>query len=159
MGISAEVILHFPDHQVRWPADPIQLSSGLNPTTRTIGLILEVNKPWENIIPGEHPPLLSGMYLEVILRGRQTQNKIVIPRCALRGNEVLTLNKESRLERQTITIQLLQEDIAIVENLAHPTTIILNPPTFALPNTLVEGIINSQISEGCRKRALGIEAK
>jgi len=97
LGLSAKVRLAG-DSLALWEAKVERISSNLDPASRTLGVIVSVENPYQNIQPGIKPPLLQGMYTEVTLQGNP-KNYFVIPRDALHEKQLFLLDKNSRLKR------------------------------------------------------------
>ncbi len=100
LGLTAKVRLA-DNNSPYWPANVERISSQIDPVTRTLGIVVSVDNPYKNIIPGTNPPLMQGMYTEIMLQGK-AQNFFVIPRDALHENEIFIVNKNTQLERRTI---------------------------------------------------------
>ncbi|TXK98443.1 hypothetical protein BMR11_08260, partial [Methylococcaceae bacterium CS5] len=84
LGLNAKVRLADNDSPF-WQANVERISSQLDPVTRTLGIIVSVDNPYAQIIPGTKPPLMQGMYTEIILQGK-AKTFYVIPRDALHEN-------------------------------------------------------------------------
>lgn len=114
LGLSAEVKLQETGINAVWPARFARLSDTLDPKTRTVGVIVEVEEPYGNIQPGKRPPLVKGLFVEVTLSGKPRPDSIVIPRSALHGHQIYIANAEQRLEIRRVKIDLLQPDFVVV---------------------------------------------
>jgi len=100
LGLNATVKLS--DHKgVQWEAKVERFLSNLDPSSRTLGVIVSVEKPYEDIRPGVKPPLLAGMFAEVILKGK-ARNYIVIPRDAMHETELYFVGQNKALFRRKI---------------------------------------------------------
>ncbi len=116
LGLSARVLLQQNEHLIEWPAKVARLSDALDPRTRTVGVIVEVDKPYAQVQPGERPPLVKGLFVDVELSGELQKNRIVIPLSALHGHQVFLVNQAQRLERRTITISSKGVNYAIISD-------------------------------------------
>ncbi len=114
LGLSARVLLQQNEHLVEWPARVARLSDALDPRTRTVGVIVEVDKPYAQVQPGQRPPLVKGLFVDIELSGQLQKNRIVIPLSALHGHQVYLVNQAQRLERRTITISSKGVNYAII---------------------------------------------
>ena len=103
LGLTAVVSLDRDNLFAEWEARVARFSDSLDPQTRTLGVIVEVDNPYANVKPGIRPPLVKGMFVGVELRGRSRPNTLIIPRSALHGQHVYVLNQENRLETRAIT--------------------------------------------------------
>ncbi|OUS27563.1 hypothetical protein A9Q99_14045 [Gammaproteobacteria bacterium 45_16_T64] len=103
LGVEAEVRLaENPD--IRWPAKVERISDNLDPSTRTLGIMVSVENPYQKVQPGVRPPLIAEMYTEVIIRS-QPQPFFVLPRDALHEGSVYTVSTENPDELQKITVE------------------------------------------------------
>ncbi len=116
LGLSARVLLQQNEHLVEWPARVARLSDALDPRTRTVGVIVEVDKPYARVQPGQRPPLVKGLFVDIELSGQLQKNRIVIPLSALHGHQVYLVNSAQRLERRTITVSSKGVDYAIISD-------------------------------------------
>jgi len=103
LGLGATVKLSG-QNGTEWEAKVERFLSDLDPSSRTLGIIVSVDDPYENIRPGIKPPLLSGMFAEVSLKG-QARKYIVLPRDALHENELYLVGQNNSLIRKKITAE------------------------------------------------------
>jgi RND family efflux transporter MFP subunit len=98
-GFKPEVILDMGgDQSARWQAQFVRFSDTVDPQTRTLGVVVAVDKPLQKVIPGKRPPLSKGMFVEVDIAGKIQPGSIVVPRAALRNGHAYVMNSEQRLE-------------------------------------------------------------
>ncbi|MCU7843001.1 MAG: efflux RND transporter periplasmic adaptor subunit [Candidatus Thiodiazotropha sp. (ex Monitilora ramsayi)] len=97
-----------------WDAEFVRFSDNVDPETRTMGVVVAVDKPFEKVIPGLRPPLSKGMFVQVLLQGKPQQNRIVVPRAAVRNGIVYLADDENRLRRQPVEVLFNQGEISIV---------------------------------------------
>jgi len=97
LGLSAKVRLAG-DSLALWEAKVERISSNLDPASRTLGVIVSVENPYQNIQPGIKPPLLQGMYTEVTLQGNP-KSYFVIPRDALHEKQLFLVDENNQLKR------------------------------------------------------------
>ena len=96
-----------------WPARFARVSPTIDPRTRTVGIIVEVDEPYRRAQPGVRPPLFKGMFVEVVLSGRPRES-LVIPRSAVHGGVVYVVEDENRLARRPIEASLVQPSFLAV---------------------------------------------
>ena len=116
LGISARVLLRQNNYLIDWDARVARISGALDPRTRTVGVIIEVDQPYERVQPGKRPPLVKGLFVDVELYGRPHVNSIVIPLSALHDQDVYIVNAENRLERRSITTGISGSDYVVVKD-------------------------------------------
>ncbi|MEW8047605.1 MAG: efflux RND transporter periplasmic adaptor subunit, partial [Candidatus Thiodiazotropha sp.] len=97
-----------------WEAEFVRFSDNVDPETRTMGVVVAVDRPFEKIEPGIRPPLSKGMFVQVLLQGKPQPERIVIPRSAIRDGIVYLADEENRLRRQPVDLLFSQGDISIV---------------------------------------------
>ncbi len=113
LGLSAKVRLT-EQRSPYWPAKVERIIGQLDPATRTLGIVVSVDKPYEQIVPGIKPPLMQGMYTEILLQGRP-KTFYVLPRTALHENEIYLINQHSQLERRVIRHFQVQGEMVLWE--------------------------------------------
>lgn len=117
LDISAVVRFQSGDFVVTWDARVARISDVVDPRTRTIGVIVEVPRSYATSTPGVRPPLMKGMYCEVLLHGAPQPDRIVIPRTALRPDgTVFVLGPDARLRKRSVVLAWEQGSIAVVRD-------------------------------------------
>lgn len=121
LGIDAEVRLDFGDRTARWPASLDRISETVDPQTRTLGVIVQVDDPLRRAIPGQRPPLTKGMYVAVELQGEPRPGMFVVPRVALHRREgarplVYVVDEADRLAFRAVTPGPEQGDLVVIED-------------------------------------------
>ena len=146
--VSAIVRMRTGDFVVEWPGRFDRVREQLDTSTRTVQIVIAVDKPFDNVIPGTRPPLAPGMFCEVELRGKPQPDRIAIPRSAIRGDHVYVVNAENRLERRTIQIAFSQGGVACLESgLASGDKLVVSDPTPAIEGMLVDPVLDEQIAQ------------
>ncbi|MEX1026777.1 MAG: efflux transporter periplasmic adaptor subunit [Candidatus Paceibacterota bacterium] len=136
------------DFQVEWEGRVMRMREQLDPRTRTIPLVIAVDKPYEQAIPGKRPPLVPGMYCEAELRGEVRKAQIVIPRSALRNGHVYIVGKDSRLRRRKVEVAFAQSSfLCLKEGLEEGETLVVSDPTPAIEGLLVEPVVDEQLQQ------------
>ncbi len=116
LGLGARVFLKNSAMTVEWPARVARISDTMDPETRTIGVIVEVDKPYEGVQPGVRPPLAKGFFVSVELSGRVRADSLVIPRNALHGDQVYLVSEDSRLQLRTVKTGLTGADFVMIKH-------------------------------------------
>jgi RND family efflux transporter MFP subunit len=97
-----------------WQGEFVRFSDNVDPQTRTMGVVVAVDKPFEKVKPGVRPPLSKGMFVQVLLRGKEQPGRLVIPRAAIRDGQIYRVDKEQRLQRQAVELLFSQGSISVV---------------------------------------------
>ncbi len=96
-----------------WPARFARVSPTIDPRTRTVGIIVEVDEPYRRAQPGVRPPLVKGMFVEVVLSGRP-RDAVVIPSGVVHGGAVYVAADGDRLARRPVEVSLSQPSFLVV---------------------------------------------
>ncbi len=116
-GFKPEVILDMGDNQyARWQAQFLRFSDTVDSQTRTLGVVVAVDKPLQKIIPGKRPPLSKGMFVEVAIAGKPQPDSIVVPRSALRNGHAYIMNDQQRLEIRNVQKGYDQQQQSVIES-------------------------------------------
>jgi len=104
----------------RWQGELVRIGESVDPGRDTISLIVVVNNPYEDVIPGKRPPLLKGMYaaVEFFAPARQL---LVLPRKAIHeGRIYLAVSDNSglgyHLEIRPVNIVHRQGNLVIIDD-------------------------------------------
>lgn len=139
LGLTASVSLADDDTQ-SWNAKVERISSTLDPATRTLGVVVSVDKPYEQMLPGVKPPLMDGMYTKVTLRGKVRQF-YAVPRDALHQDELFFADAENRLVRRKMPEAQLQGNLALFETgLQNGERLVVSDVFPAIPSMLLKPI-------------------
>lgn len=109
-GLAATVSLPIAPNQT-WEGEVVAVRSQLDPQSRTIGVIVRIDKPYDGIIPGKRPPLIEGLHVEVTLEGTALE-AVQIPIYAIHADE-LYFYQDDKLVIKTATPILHMEKYSI----------------------------------------------
>lgn len=99
-----------------WPATIVRSGSRIDPQTRMVSLIAEIDDPF-SIAATHVAPLPMGLYLEAEIEGKIAERAIALPRIALRDdNRVLVVTSESRINLRDIEILRIGANQVIVSS-------------------------------------------
>ena len=115
-GLEAVVRLRTGRGATEWPARFSRMSDTVDRRTRTVGVIVAVDDPYRQVVPGERPPLVKNMYVEVELRGRPRPGAVVVPRGALHGGEVRVAGPDDRLRVREVEADFVQTNFVVVRS-------------------------------------------
>ncbi len=116
-GFKPEVVLDMGnDNYARWDAEFVRFSDAVDSETRTMGVVVAVDKPLSKTIPGIRPPLSKGMFVEILISGHTQENTIAIPSSAIRNNNIYVLSSDNRLEIREIQTRYDQQGKSIVSS-------------------------------------------
>ncbi len=124
-GMQAIVRLRIGELESSWTGRLDRISDTIDPQTRTLGLIIAVEEPYRQALPGIRPPLTKNMFVEVEVRGAAYEDVIVVPRVAVHrgadGNPIVYVaGADNRLEFRPITRGPAQDDFVVIESGLEP---------------------------------------
>jgi RND family efflux transporter MFP subunit len=94
-----------------WPGRVVRAEGKLDESTRMINVVIRVNKPYET-----KPPLAAGLFVTVDIEGRTLENAAMLPRAALRENNVVwVVDKNGKLTFRKVSVARLTSDAVLVE--------------------------------------------
>ena len=113
-GLDPLVRLDLGDAVAEWDAQFVRMADQVDPRTRTMGVVVAVDRPFEKIIPGLRPPLSKGMFVQVLLRGYSHGPRVVVPRSAVRDGALYLVDDDRRLRRQPVQVLFDQGDYSVI---------------------------------------------
>lgn len=138
LGFDATVRLRASSVRAEWKARFTRINDAIDPETRTAGVIVAVDDPYRQAVPGSRPPLTKNMFVEVELKGRPRPSQIVVPRSSLHGSTLYVVNAESRLEIREVQTAFTQTDFAVIKDgVTAGETIVVSDPIPAISGMLV----------------------
>lgn len=156
LQLQANVTLvNEPGYSLPWKGELVRMSESVDPKRDTIGLVVAVDKPYSDVIPGKRPPLIKGMYTAVEFVAPPIE-RIVIPRKAIHQGRVYLADNENKLVIRDVNISHNQGDLSIIsEGLDGGEKLIISDviPVFeGLPLDLQQ---NSAYQQQLAQQALG----
>jgi multidrug efflux pump subunit AcrA (membrane-fusion protein) len=121
------------DESPVWHGRVTRVGSGLDASTRTVPVIVEVPEPYQGAIPGVRPPLLPDVFCHVTFFGATVDDVVVIPRDCLHetperdgrsstaalptngGEYSVYLLRDGALEIAEVGVLSQEDDFAVIE--------------------------------------------
>ncbi|MBT5229023.1 MAG: HlyD family secretion protein, partial [Methylococcales bacterium] len=114
--ISAHInLVGFNNEHANWKGKLIRIGESIDPDRDTIGLVVKVDNPYQNVIPGIRPPLLKGMYAAVEFF-TPAHKMLVIPRKALHQGRVYVALDNNQLEIRPVTVLYKQGEMVVIKS-------------------------------------------
>jgi len=127
--IPATVRAEFGDQVFSWDGYVENASGALDPTTRTVEVVVRVPNPFD--VADDRPPLLVGAYARATIEGRRPGPYFAVPRPALRnGSSVWVVDSEQRVSSTPVEIiQEVEDTVFLRADVASGTRIIVSDLT------------------------------
>jgi RND family efflux transporter MFP subunit len=146
--IQASVRMRSGDFVVEWEARFDRIREELDVQTRTMRVVVVVDRPYEGVVPGKRPPLAPGMFCEVELRAAPRDDQIVIPRTSVQDEAVFLVDDGNRLVRRPVEVAFSQGAMAVISaGLAAGEMLVVSDPTPAVAGMLVEPVVDQAVVE------------
>ncbi|MDJ0784116.1 MAG: biotin/lipoyl-binding protein [Desulfosarcinaceae bacterium] len=137
-----------------WEARFARADATIDAQTRTVGIIVVVDRPYDQVIIGQRPPLVRNMYCEVEISGRPIASTMVIPRSALHDDQVYIVDAQDRLARKPVNVDFSQGDLHVLaDGLAAGDRLVVSDLVPAIDGMLLEAV-----EDGPLRRRLAAQA-
>ncbi|EAP90636.1 MAG: efflux RND transporter periplasmic adaptor subunit [Oceanicaulis sp.] len=125
-----------------WEGRLVRTDSAINPQTRTMSAIIEVEDPYGAAAEEAGAPLAVGLFVAANIDGRELENAIVLPRSALRGsNEVYVAELDGTLSiRQVNVVDTSAERVVLTAGLEPGDRVVTSPLRGAAEGMLVRAM-------------------
>jgi len=155
-GLHAIVRLPFNRSESAWLGRVMRVVDEIDPETRTVGVIVVVDRPYEKIIPGKRPLLSKGMFVEVEFRSNPRGKTIAVPRSALRNGQVYVAGSDNRLEIRPVVVAFRQGRIAaIADGLRENERVVVSDLIYATEGMLIDALEDGALAAVLRDEAAG----
>ncbi len=136
---AAEVRASFAGAERIWKGRVVRTTGQVDRASRMVVVVVEVSDPFK--VSDGRPPLLPGVFAEVLIEGRTLRNAVAVPRDAIReGNSVWVVN-DDRLHIQALDIARADKDFAYVVSG-------LNDETYVVTSSLDVVVDGMQVRTG-----------
>ncbi|WP_163338696.1 efflux RND transporter periplasmic adaptor subunit [Desulfopila sp. IMCC35008] len=115
IGISAKVSIPLFNKTVEWDGTFMRTAESIDMSTGTIAVYVSVQNPYDQVKPGERPPLVPNMYTQVELKGRARTNRFIVPVQAIHNGTVYTVDADSRLKSLPVEVEMVMGNLAIIK--------------------------------------------
>jgi membrane fusion protein, multidrug efflux system len=160
LQFKAEVRLKEQSLQASWQARMVRFSDTLDPKTRTVGAIVEVDDPYGAVKPGVRPPLMKGLFVEVRLLGKPQPETVIIPRFALHDGAVYVMDEKGRLQIRSVEVAYLQPEYAVIsKGLVGGESLVVSDLIPAIEGMLLSGMPAPAVSQRLQKQATIVEVE
>jgi multidrug efflux pump subunit AcrA (membrane-fusion protein) len=146
IALTPQVRLDLGNHVAEWDAEFLRFSDSVDTETRTIGVVVAVDKPFDKIIPGYRPPLSKGMFVQVVLKGPPQSGRIVVPRSAIRGGTIYLADERNRLQSRPVEVLFNQGGFSVIKSgITAGEKVVLTDLIPAVPGMLLRPQVDEQV--------------
>jgi len=108
----AQVKADFGGAEHIWKGRVVRTTGQVDRISRMVSVVVEVTDPFDR--SGAKPPLLPGVFVEVVIEGRVLKDVIAVPRDAMRQGNKVWVVQEGRLKIRTLEIARADKDFAYI---------------------------------------------
>lgn len=111
-----------------WDGRIVRTESEIDPVSRMVHVVAEVQDPYRPGPDRRRPPLAVGMYVDAEIEGRRFDQIAVVPRAALRGRtQVMVVDDDGRLRFQEVdTLRTTAQSIYVTEGLESGQRVVIS---------------------------------
>ncbi len=114
-GPGVTLTAEFAGREHKWYGKIVRTEGEIDPATRMVNAIAQVDDPYAKGRDTRRPPLAVGMFVEAEINGRRVGNIVRLPRTALRGeSQVLVVDTAERLYYRDVDIFRLDRDEVLI---------------------------------------------
>jgi RND family efflux transporter MFP subunit len=111
-GSAATVMARIAGRDIPCSGKVVRTEGKLDERTRLINVVVRVEKPY-----AKRPPLAVGLFVTVDIQGRTLPNAAIVPRAALRPNDVLwVVDKSDRLVFRKVEVARVQGNKVLIRS-------------------------------------------
>lgn len=155
LDLMATVHLTQPEHDVTWRARVVRVSDAIDARTQASGVVVRVDQPQAQAVPGTRPPLRRDMFVTVELSA-PARPALVVPDQAVQGGRALVVTAEGLLQPRPVRIAFARDGIAVItEGLAEGDLLVVTDPAIAVPGMTVRPVEDAALQADIARRALG----
>lgn len=139
-GPEVRLRTHFAGELHEWRGRVVRSEGELDPQTRMVHLVAQVQDPYGPVAESGGIPLAVGMFVEAEILGRTVRDVVELPREALRGeHEVLVVGDAGRLRFRAVDVLRAGEETVLVEGgLERGERVVISPLDLAVDGMEVE---------------------
>ena len=115
-GPAVLVTAEFAGQEHAWKGKIVRTEGEIDPATRMLYAIVQVEDPYGRSKDRDKPPLAVGMFVNTEIQGRRVSGVVILPRSAIRdGSTVWIVNGESRLEFRDVNVLKSETNRVIID--------------------------------------------
>ncbi|MEZ9851548.1 HlyD family efflux transporter periplasmic adaptor subunit [Vibrio breoganii] len=113
--LQATLELKAGDKVISWHGKVSRSGGQIDTQTQSQSIVVEVDAPYQQAVPGKKPPLIRNTFIKVTLKAPVMKNQIVLPVTAIH-NDLVYIVKDGKLTRQSVDIDFVQGQVAVIKS-------------------------------------------
>jgi len=125
-----------------WEGRLVRTDSAIDPQTRTMSAIIEVNDPYGEAADLAGAPLAVGLFVAANIDGRELSTAFALPRSALRGaNQIFVAEPDGTLSIRDVTVvDSSAERVVVTSGVQRGERVVTSPLRGAAQGMLVRAL-------------------
>jgi RND family efflux transporter MFP subunit len=112
-GVPVDISADFAGDRHHWDGRAVRLGGAVDNNSRLVSVVIEIPDPYKR--SGTRPPLIEGMFVDVLFTTDPPSGAVVIPRPALRPNDkVWVIDKKNTLQIREVQVARAGVEQAII---------------------------------------------
>ncbi len=112
-GVLVDVSADFAGARHHWEGRAVRLGGAIDNRSRLVSVVIEIANPYQR--SGQRPPLIEGMFVDVLFTAEPPAGAVVIPRSALRPNDkVWIIDQQNSLRIREVQVARAGVEQAII---------------------------------------------
>ncbi len=146
--IHVIVTLQSGDWSAEWEARIDRFRETVDLRTREMRIVVAIDNPYEKAKPGVRPPLTAGMFCRVELLAPVRVGSVIVPRSAIYGNDIFTVDKESRLQKRQVVVDFAQSEFVVIKSgLSGGEPVVVSDPSPAILGMKVNPVTDDHLRQ------------
>ncbi|MDE0125644.1 MAG: efflux RND transporter periplasmic adaptor subunit [Bryobacterales bacterium] len=147
-GVVLKALFAGEEHS--WQGRIVRTEGEIDPRTRMVNAIAQVEDPYTRGRDSRRPPLAVGMFVHAEIEGNRVRDVICLPRSAMRGeNVVYVVDSRGRLRFRTVVPLRHEREVVLVrEGLEEGDFICVSPMEAAVDGMTVRTAVEGDMPEG-----------
>jgi RND family efflux transporter MFP subunit len=138
-GLEAKVRLRAATHMAEWSARIDRAAGSIDPETQSLGVVVAIDDPAGQAMPGKRPPLLRNTFVEVELIAPEMADQLAVPLSAIHAGKIYVVGTDSRLEIRDVDVAFSQRGFAVLRGgIGAGEMIVTSDLSSAVPGMLLE---------------------
>lgn len=158
-AIGLDALVRLPlteDRAIEWKGAFSRTSESMDEKTGALTVYVTVDNPYGGVVPGMRPPLVTHMYVEVILKGRPLPDRFVVPCNAVHDNRIYICKPDNRLEIRAIKIEARFMDMAVLsKGVETGEKLVLTDIVPAVDGMLLKPVPDPEVKKKLEQKAAG----
>ncbi|MHC4417971.1 MAG: efflux RND transporter periplasmic adaptor subunit, partial [Planctomycetota bacterium] len=124
-GAKVEVRAEFAGGTHTWEGHVVRTTGEIDRTSRMVSVVVEVSEPFKGA--NGRPPLVPGMFVELLIKGKTLEQAIAVPRHAIHDGNRAWVVRDGRLHIEELRIVREDKDYTyVVSGLEDGAVIVLS---------------------------------